>query len=125
VAYHSNNGANCKFYNNLAWGCRSFQRQASYPKDPVVINNVIGGSTKNGASESKNNVAPQKEWFVNAEDSDFRLTDAGRTALAGKGEPLAENPADYFGTKRDASHAVLGPVLPDAKQSTKWLDRRK
>jgi hypothetical protein len=125
-SYHSNNGANCKFYNNLAWGGDTFQRQASYPKDPVLVNNLIGGGVK-GASENKNTLAPKKEWFVNPDDGDFRLTDAGKAALAGKGAPvpLEECPTDFFGTKRDPASPCLGPVLPDAKESTKWVDRRK
>jgi hypothetical protein len=125
-SYHSNNGANCKFYNNLAWGGDTFQRQAAYPKDPVLINNLIGGGVK-GASENKSTLAPKKEWFVNADDGDFRLTDAGKAALAGKGAPVPaeECPTDFFGTKRDPASPCLGPVLPDAKESTKWVDRRK
>jgi len=125
-SYHSNNGANCKFYNNLAWGGDTFQRQASYPKDPVLINNLIGGGVK-GASENKNTLAPKKEWFVNPDDCDFRLTDAGKAALVGKGSPIPaeECPTDLFGTKRDPASACIGPVLPDAKESTKWVDRRK
>ncbi|MBA4387401.1 MAG: hypothetical protein C0404_05430 [Verrucomicrobia bacterium] len=125
VAYHSNNGANCKFFNNLAWNCKSFQRQASFPNDPVVSDNVIAGNTKSGTSESKDNVAPAKDWFVNADESDFRLTDAGVKALAGKGQAAGEVTTDYFGTKRDPAKPVLGPVLPDAKETTKWIDRRK
>lgn len=124
VAYHSNNGANCKFFNNLAWNCKSFQRQASYPKDPVVSNNVIGGNTKNGASESADNMGPAKEWFVNADEQDFRLTEAGEKALSGKGKPAPEVTTDFFGNKRDPARHVLGPVLPGAKESTKWVDRR-
>jgi hypothetical protein len=125
-SYHSNNGANCKFYNNLAWAGTTFQRQAAYPKDPVLVNNLIGGGVK-GASDNRSTVAPRKEWFVNPDDCDFRLTEAGKAALVGKGEevPLEENPTDFFGAKREAGKAVLGPVLPDAKESTKWVDRRK
>jgi hypothetical protein len=124
VAYHSNNGRNCRFYNNLAWGCGTFQRQASYPKDPVLDNNLIGGAVK-GASENKNTVAPQWDWFVDVEKEDFRLTAAGKAALVGKGNALNDNPTDFFGAKRDRTVPVLGPVLPDASESTKWTDRRK
>lgn len=125
-AYHTNNAANCKFYNNLAFNCRTFQRQASYPKDPVLINNLIGGNVTKGASESKNNLTDvKKEWFVNPALNDFRLTDQGKTALVGKGLALPDNPTDFFGTKRDPATPTLGPVLPDAKASTQWVDRRK
>lgn len=124
-AFHCNNGANCKFYNNLTWHAATFQMQASYPKNPVLINNLITGSVK-GASENKATLTPKKEWFVDPENSDFRLTTAGKTALTGKGEPLSreECPTDFFGNKRDPKHAVIGPVLPTATESTKWVARR-
>jgi hypothetical protein len=67
----------------------------------------------------------QKEWFVNADESDFRLTEAGKAALVGKGVALDDNPTDIFGNKRDPATPTVGPVLPDAKESTKWVDRRK
>jgi Right handed beta helix region len=126
-SYHTNNGANCRFYNNLTWKCTTFQRQAAYPKDPVLINNLIGGRTNRGTSVSKSNLAPRKAWFVDPDKMDFRLTAAGKAALIGKGAkvPLAENPTDFFGNKRDPAKPVIGPVLPDARQSTKWVDRRK
>jgi hypothetical protein len=126
-SYHTNNGANCRFYNNLTWKCDTFQRQAAYPKDPVLINNLIGGNTRRGASLSKNNLAPRKEWFVAPDDCDFRLTDAGEAALVGKGAavPAGECPTDFFGAKRDPAKAVIGPVLPGGAESTKWVDRRK
>jgi len=48
-AYHTNNGSNCKFYNNLAYNCGAgFQRQASYPPDPVLINNGDSGTHGDG-----------------------------------------------------------------------------
>jgi hypothetical protein len=126
-SYHTNNGANCRFYNNLTWNCSTFQRQAAYPKDPVLVNNLIGGRTNRGTSVSKNNLAPKKAWFVDPDKCDFRLTPAGEAALVGKGAkvPLKENPTDFFGTKRDPAKPVIGPVLPGAKQSTRWVDRRK
>ena len=124
ASFHSNNGANCKFYNNLAWKGDTFQRQAAYPKDPVLANNLLGGGVK-GASENKDTVTPKKEWFADADGGDFRLSEAGKAALVGKGTALPDNPADFFGTKRDPKQPVLGPVLPDAKESTKWADRRK
>lgn len=126
ASYHSNNSANCKFYNNLAWSGDSFQKQAAYPQDPVLVNNLIGGGV-NGTSENKSTVAPKKEWFVNPDDGDFRLTDDGQAALVGKGEnlPIEDNSTDFFGTQREVGKPVLGPVLPDARESTKWVDRRK
>jgi len=126
VAYHSNNGSRCFFYNNLAWGCKGFQRQASYPPDPVLVNNLIAGSYAGASKDSRNNLNKiEKTWFVNADEYDFRLTAEGSAVLDGKGEELADNPVDYFGTKRKSGPQCLGPVLPDATQSTRWTDRRK
>ena len=132
IAYHTNAGSNCKFYNNLAWECnlrhrskKSFQRQSSYPKDPLLINNILTGALKNVLSGSRENIEPKKEWFKNPDNYDFRLTDKGKAALVGKGVVLKENPTDMFGTERDMKQSVLGPVLPDAKQSSAWIDRRK
>jgi hypothetical protein len=100
--------------------------QGSYPKNPVLINNLIAGNVR-GASENKGTLAPRKEWFVDPENYDFRLTSAGKAALSRSGEPLAlaECGTDFFGNPRDPKHPVIGPVLPNATASTKWVDRRK
>lgn len=126
AAFHANNAANCRYYNNLTWNASTFQMQGSYPKNPVLVNNLIAGNVR-GASENKGTLAPRKEWFADAANGDFRLTAAGKGALTGKGESLSleECPTDFFGNKRDPKHAVVGPVLPNAKESTKWVDRRK
>jgi hypothetical protein len=39
--------------------------------------------------------------------------------------PLEENPTDLFGTRREAGKPGLGPILPDAKETAVWTDRRK
>ena len=122
-AYHANNGSNCKFYNNLAYNCGAgFQRQASYPPDPALVNNVLSGSIR-GPGESRSNLtAVDKAWFRAPDSNDFRLTDSGRAALAGKGQQLKDNPVDFFGQPRKAND--LGPVNASATQSTRWVDRR-
>lgn len=127
-AYHSNDAANCRWYNNLAWNCETFRHSRSYPPDPVLVNNLIQGKLRDVAAESKGNItAVTSEWFVRADDCDFRLTDAGKAALVGKGAPVppGENPTDFFGAKRNPGFAVVGPVLPGAERSTQWVDRRK
>ena len=123
VALHSNNSSNCAFVNNLAWNCQSFQRQGSYPPDPVVANNLLAGQAR-GAGQAAANVAPQKAWFVDPDAGDFRLTPAGVAAVSGQGTAIPAVKADFFGTARAGGPNVLGPVLPGAKQSTKWDDRR-
>ena len=122
-AYHANNGSDCKFYNNLAYNCGAgFQRQASYPPDPALLNNVLSGRIK-GAGESRNNLTKvEKDWFVAADKNDFRLSAAGKAALAGKGAGLKDNPVDFFGEHRAADDP--GPVNAGARQSTRWMDRR-
>lgn len=122
-AYHANNGSDCKFYNNLAYNCRAgFQRQASYPPDPTLINNIFSGGIR-GAGESVNNLTNvETAWFVAADKNDFRLTATGKAALAGKGQALTDNPADFFGQPRKLND--LGPVNADAQESTVWVDRR-
>lgn len=127
-AYHSNNASRCRWYNNVSWNCQTFRRSQSYPPDPVLANNLIQGKLRDVAAESKGNVTElQREWFVGPDDGDFRLTEKGKAALVGKGVavPAAENPTDFFGTRRDPARVVVGPVLPDAGASTKWVDRRK
>ncbi len=125
VAYHSNNAANCAFYNNLAYKCSGFQRQSSYKADPLLVNNVLG-RLRGADPKSRHNLgAGRKEWFVNPDKHDFRLTPAGVKALAGKGVHVKDNPTDLFGTKRDPARPVLGPVLPGAKDAAVWIDRRK
>ena len=100
-AYHANNGSDCKFYNNLAYDCGAgFQRQASYPPDPVLINNVLSGKIR-GAGESCNNLTRvERTWFTAAGKNGCRLTAAGKAALAGKGQTLKDNPLDFFGTAK-------------------------
>lgn len=122
-AYHTNNGSDCKFYNNLAYNCGAgFQRQASYPPDPALVNNVLSGSIR-GAGESRNNLTKvDKSWFVAADKNDFRLSESGKAALAGKGQELKDNPVDFFGQPRAVSD--MGPVNATAGQSTEWVDRR-
>jgi len=126
MPYHTNKAAGCRFLNNLAWGASGFQRQNAAGADPVLLNNLIGGSPKGIAAESKNNLSPVKrEWFLKPEALDFRLSEDGKKELGGKGEVVLGNPEDFFGAKRDPAKPGLGPVLPDAKESTKWVDRRK
>ena len=122
-AYHSNNASDCKFYNNLAFNCGGgFQRQASYKPDPVLSNNVFSGNIK-GGGEAKNNLTKvDMTWFAAPEKNDFRLTPAGKAALAGQGVELPDNPMDFFSQPRK-SHD-LGPVNAAAGQSTGWTDRR-
>lgn len=127
-AYYSNNASECRWHNNLSWNCRTFRRPRSYPPDPVLVNNLIQGPLRDISPESKGNVTEiRKEWFTSPDDGDFRLTAAGVAALAGKGVPVPadDNPTDFFGTKRNPTQPVIGPVLPNAKQSTKWMDRRQ
>jgi hypothetical protein len=127
-AYSSNNASGCRWYNNLSWNCRTFRRPRSYPPDPVLVNNLIQGPLRDISPESKGNVTElRQEWFASPDDGDFRLTAAGQAALADKAVPVAaeDNPTDFFGSERDPRSAVVGPVLPNARQSTKWIDRRK
>ncbi|MCG3179935.1 MAG: hypothetical protein BIFFINMI_02285 [Phycisphaerae bacterium] len=127
AAYHSNNASNCKFYNNLAFNKASdFQRQASYPPDPLLVNNLIPGRLTGVLAASNHNVTAVKaEWFKDPANCDFRLTAAGKAALAGKGAPLADNPTDFFGNPRPAGQPQdLGPVNANATASTRWVDRR-
>lgn len=128
AAYHSNNAAGCRFYNNLAFRKASdFQRQHSYQPDPLLVNNLIDGRLSGMLAASNHNITKvQASWFVDPKNDDFRLTSAGRSALAGKGARLADNPTDYFGNGRNAqSPQDVGPVNAGAKTSTRWVDRRK
>jgi len=125
-AFHTNNASGCKFYGNLAYNCGAgFQRQASYPPDAALANNVLSGNLK-GPGKSENNLTKvDKAWFVAPDQFDFRLTEAGKVALAGKGTALADNPTDFFGSRRKAGAPQdLGPVNADARESTKWVDHR-
>ena len=54
--------------------------------------------------------------------TDFRLSAVGKTALAGKGRTVKDNPVDFFGEPRKVND--LGPVNADAVRSTEWVDRR-
>jgi hypothetical protein len=124
--YHTNKASGCRFLNNLAWGCSGFQRQNAAGTDPELANNLIGGTLKGASADSKANpAAVKREWFVKPEAMDFRLSEDGKKELVGKGAVVVGNPEDFFGTKRGVANAVLGPVLPDAKESTAWVDRRK
>ena len=126
-AYHSNNASDCKFYNNLAYHCGAgFQMQASYPPDCTLINNVLSGAIKKPGKAENNLTKVDPAWFVAPDKQDFRLTDAGKAALAGKGSVLADNPTDFFGQPRKAGSPLdLGPVnADDNKVSTQWVDRR-
>jgi hypothetical protein len=125
-AYHGNNASDCKFYNNLAYNCAAgFQMQGSYPPDSTLINNVLSGDIKKPGKAEDNLTKVESAWFVAPDQLDFRLTDAGKAALASKGQPLADNPTDFFGGLRKAGQPLdLGPVNADAKESTKWIDRR-
>jgi len=124
--YHTNKASGCRFLNNLAWGASGFQRQGAAGTDPVLTNNLIGGTLKGAGADSKANPSGVKrEWFVKPEAMDFRLSEEGKKELVGKGEVVLGNPEDFFGTKRGVANSVLGPVLPDAKESTAWVDRRK
>jgi hypothetical protein len=97
-AYHCNNASDCKFYNNLAYNCGAgFQMQKSYPPDSTLINNILSDNlTKPGKAEN-NLTKVDPTWFVAPDKDDFRLSDAGKMALAGKGQPLTDNPTDFFG----------------------------
>jgi hypothetical protein len=121
-AFHANNASKCEFYNNLAYDCGAgFQRQGSYPPDPRLINNVLSGSIRGGES-SPNLTKVNKAWFTAPDAQDFRLTADGRSAFGGKGLLLKENPMDFFGQPRPGND--LGPLNPNAAQSTRWQDRR-
>lgn len=124
VAYHSNNADSCAFYNNLAFGCAGFQRQKSYGKDPLLINNAIGALRGASDSSARNMEAGQAEWFQNPSEYDFRLTEAGKSKLAQSAEPLDDNPTDLFGDSRDRDNPVGGPILPGEKEACVWQDRR-
>ena len=123
VALHANNASNCVFVNNLAWNCQNFQRQGSYPPDPLVANNLLAGRAR-GAGKAADNVSPQREWFTDSDAGDFRLTPAGAAVVAGKGAVIPAVTSDFFGTARKGGKNVLGPVLPGARHSTTWIDRR-
>ena len=123
VAFHSNNSANCGFYNNLAWNCKYFQRQGSYPADPVLINNLLEGKYRGVSKESNNIKSLEKSWFNNADANDFRLTVKGVNALKGRAVKLKDCSEDMFGTKRSGQYT--GPIQPGAKRTTFWIDRRK
>ena len=125
TAYHSKKATACNYYNNLAWDCGTFQCQASWAVAPTLINNLIAGRYQGVSPKSRDNLTRlQKAWFVDPDKDDFRLTAAGKAALVGKGEDLPDNPIDFFGTPRKSGSKVLGPVLPDATVSTKWVSRR-
>ena len=124
VAYHSNNAANCYFYNNLAWNCKNFQMQKSYPQDPILINNLIAGKYRGAHSKSSENInVLDEKWFIDPSNHDFRLSREGERKLKRKAKKLANCTEDYFGQARKDQYP--GPVVPGAKESTKWLDRRK
>lgn len=124
VAYHSNNASNCFFYNNLAWNCKNFQRQKSYSEDPRLFNNLIVGKYRGAHPDSGNNVDQLDEkWFVDPNNQDFRLSKEGIRKLKRKAIKIADCPKGMFGAER--KNLYPGPVLPGAKQSTKWVDRRK
>lgn len=123
-AYHTNNGQDCKFYNNLAFNCGAgYQRQASYPPDATLVNNVLSGRLQNPGQNRDNLTRCDKAWFVDAAKMDFRLSDAGRKELADKGTVVKDADKDFFGQPR--KKPALGPVNADAKESTTWTDRRK
>ncbi|MCM8540375.1 MAG: right-handed parallel beta-helix repeat-containing protein [Lentisphaeraceae bacterium] len=124
VAYHSNNASNCHYYNNLAWNCKNFQRQKSYPDDPRLFNNLIAGKYRGVHSDSDNNINElDAKWFVDPEKNDFRLSKEGIRKLKRKAVKSDKCPSDMFGQQRKDLYP--GPVLPGAKQSTKWVDRRE
>lgn len=124
VAYHCNNAADCAFVNNLAWNCENFQRQGSYPPDPLVANNLLAGQAR-GAGQASGNLPPQRQWFMDPDNGDFRLTPAGAAAVSGKGTAIPAVTADFFSASRRHGPATVGPVLPGATRSTAWTDRRQ
>ena len=124
VAYHSNHAANCRYINNLSYNCRKLQCQKKYPPDPVAINNAIG-KLIGGATGSNNTGEGKKDWFTDPDKFDYRLTKEGENALAGKGKHQDDCPEDLFGTKRDPKSSCIGPILPGAKDTAVWVDRRK
>ena len=122
-AYHTNNASGCKFYNNLAYGCGAgFQRQASYPQDPALMNNIFSGKIRGAGDSQANLTKVESSWFMDAASNDFRLSSAGKTALSGKGQQIEANPSDFFNQPRKTSD--LGPVNAGASISTRWVDRR-
>ena len=124
VAYHTNNASNCSFYNNLAWNCKNFQMQKSYPEDPLLMNNLIGGKYRGAQSKSSDNMNTVNEkWFVDPQKHDFRLSKEGVSQLKGKAKQTDNCHLDFFSTPR--KDLFPGPVLPGAKKSTKWIDRRE
>ncbi len=124
VAYHSNMAANSRFINNLSYNCQKLQCQKKYPPDPIAINNAIGKLI--GGAKGTNNTGPgAKEWFTGPDKFDYRLTKEGEKALAGKGAHQKDCLEDLFGTKRDPKSSCVGPILPGAKDTAVWVDRRK
>jgi hypothetical protein len=124
VAFHTNNGAACLFLNNLAWSCQHFQRQASSLPDPILQNNLIGGKYRGvDASSSHNQNELSVKWFLDPEKYDFRLSQEGIKNLSGKAIKTLQNETDIEGRVRNDLYP--GPVLPGAKKSTVWVDRRK
>lgn len=124
VAYHTNNAADSRFINNLSYNCAKLQCQKKYPPDPVAINNAIG-KLIGGATGTNNTGEGRKEWFTDPDKLDYRLTREGENALAGKGKHQDDCAEDLFGTKRDPGKACIGPILPGAKDTAVWVDRRK
>ena len=50
----------------------------------VLVNNLIQGKLRDVAAESKGNItAVTSEWFVRADDCDFRLTDVYGNVVPG------------------------------------------
>ena len=75
VAYHTNNASDCKFFHNLAWNCRNFQRQKSYKPDPLLIHNIIPGKLRGAHEKSTANFTGEnKTFFKDPVKSDFRYT---------------------------------------------------
>ncbi|MCM8535296.1 MAG: right-handed parallel beta-helix repeat-containing protein [Lentisphaeraceae bacterium] len=113
VAYHSNNASDCKFYHNLAWNCRNFQRQKSYKPDPLLIHNIIPGKLRGAHEKSLANFTGENgPLFLNPSKSDFRYTKEAY-AIFKKAFNKKVIQINFFGNKK--TEDIIGPFISTEK----------